>query len=35
VLYEEFDFKKARELIKEISAVAKDDMLLKPFAGEI
>ena len=34
-LYEDFDFKKAQELIKEISAVAEDDLLLKPFASQI
>jgi hypothetical protein len=34
-VYEEFDFKKARELIKKIAVEAQDDLLLKPFAEEI
>ena len=34
-LYEDFDFVKAKSLIKEIAAAAQEDLLLKPFASQI
>lgn len=34
-LYEDFDFERAQQLVKEIVAVSQEDLLLKQFTSEI